>query len=200
MQPNAKEAMEKLLAYDFTTALDIGSGMGNHAASLIQAGKSVTTIDHVCDPDMGNHHIFGDFTEVLPKMIKAGRKYDAIWMAHLLEHALDPHTLLSQCHKLLKNGGLLVITVPPLKHNIVGGHVNLFNEGLLLYRLILAGFNCKGARVGVYGYNISVIIKKEPITDTIDLHMDSGDIDKLSKFFPVPASQAFDGRTGNVNW
>ena len=63
----------------------------------------------------------------------------------------------------LKDKVLLAITVPPLKHSIVGGHINLYNAGILLYNLILAEFNCRDARIKQYGYNITIILEKEII-------------------------------------
>jgi hypothetical protein len=84
------------------------------------------------------------------------------------------------------------VTVPPAKHNIVGGHVTLWNAGLLLYNMVLAGWDCSEALVMVYGYNISVLVeKKQAILPK--LRMDSGDIDTLSKFFPIQVEEGFHG-------
>ena len=70
----------------------------------------------------------------------------------------------------------------------------LRNAGVLLYNLILAGFDCSKASVGSYDYDLSVIVRKTRAEFPVDLHFDEGDIDKLAAFFPVPVHQAFDGR------
>jgi hypothetical protein len=78
--------------------------------------------------------------------------------------------------------------------------MTLWNEGLLIYNLIAAGFDCSEARIGVYGYNISVIVRKKPARIPDDLYRDEGDVEKLKAFFPIPVHARMDGRFGNVNW
>jgi hypothetical protein len=111
----------------------------------------------------------------------------------------NPGEFLTKCFDDLRDDGVLAVTVPPAKHEIVGGHLTLWNEGLLIYNLILAGFDCSEARVGVYGYNLSVIVRKRK-TDAPRLSMDHGDIERLARYFPLPVAQGFDGRIGNLNW
>jgi hypothetical protein len=54
---------------------------------------------------------------------------------------------------------------------------------LLLYNLILVGFDCSKASVGSYDYDLSVIVRKTRAEFPVDLHFDEGDIDKLAAFF-----------------
>lgn len=183
------ECLKKVLEYQhINKILDIGSGQGHHSKIFRENGKEVTTINLYPPAD-----IVGDYLNI------ELQKFDAIWVSHVLEHILNPHCFLQKCFMDLREDGILAITVPPLKHQVVGGHINLFNEGILLYRLILAGFDCKHARVGNYGYNLSVIVRKQR-ADLPKLAMDNGDIEKLKDFFPVKAYQNFDGRLGNINW
>jgi SAM-dependent methyltransferase len=152
------EAIEKLLNdFEFQSLLDIGCGAGEHTSLFLTAGKDVTTIDaehyHTFVPDIsGNYETFS-FNE----------QFDAIWASHVLEHVLNVHMFLRKIFCDLKDDGVLAITVPPLKHNIVEGHLSLFNTGLLLYRLVSAGFDCSKAIARAYGYNISVIVRKKAI-------------------------------------
>jgi SAM-dependent methyltransferase len=187
----ALEAAERLNQYsDIKTILDVGSGRGEQAIFFEQTGKKVQTISLIPPADF-----IGSFEN-----FSFAEQFDAIWMSHVLEHTLNPDLFLKKAFEALKYGGILAITVPPLKHNIVGGHINLFNAGILIYRLILAGFDCKNARVGTYGYNISILVKKEPIQENLNLIMDCGDIEKIAKYFPCPMAQNFDGRLPNINW
>ena len=94
---------------------------------------------------------------------------------------------------------MIAITVPPLKHQIVGGHVSLWNVGLLLYRLILVGLDCSAARYGTYGYNIGVVLNKKSIT-LPQLKYDNGDIETLRDYFPVSVNQGFNGQLPNNKW
>ena len=102
---------------------------------------------------------------------------------------------------------LLAITVPPWKPQIVGGHMTAWNAGLLLYNLVVAGFDCSEARVSsVYAsgpgyppYNISVMVRKKA-AHLPALRMDAGDIERLATFFPMPVAQGFSGELPAINW
>lgn len=189
--PRGGQAMDRLLEYtDVHSVLDIGSGTGAHANYMRDNGKEVTTISMLEPADY-----IGDF------LTWPGGKadFDAIWACHVLEHQTDPGAFLRACRHRLRPHGYLVVTVPPMKNTIVGGHTVLWNAGLLLYQLILAGFDCREARVGTYGYNISVIVQNQQ-AELPNLHHDAGDIARLAEWFPVPVSDGFDGRLSNINW
>jgi SAM-dependent methyltransferase len=168
--------------------IDVGSGDGAHTAFMRAAGKRVTAVSLLPPADVLDDYVATQLGPV-----------DGIWASHVLEHALNVGEFLRKCFRDLREGGVLALTVPPAKHDIVGGHVSLWNEGLLLYRLILSGFDCAAARIGVYGYNISVIVRKVSIA-LPGLAMDAGDIERLAPFFPVPVKQGFDGRIGCIAW
>lgn len=202
----AKEAFDKLIKdHKFSTVLDIGSGGGKQAKAFLDAGKHVTAID------MGSSVYYQageanykNLTLVKSKFenFSSDKKFDCVWASHILEHQRDPGIFLERCLYYLAEDGVLVVTVPPLKHNIVGGHVTLWNAGLLLYHLILAGQDCKKAAVKEYGYNISVIVKKASVPEDVlsSLHMDTGDIVRLQNYFPVPVKEGFVGNGISANW
>jgi SAM-dependent methyltransferase len=134
--------------------------------------------------------------------------FDAIWASHVLEHQFDVGAFLRKCFADLREDGILCVTVPPLKHNLVGGHVSLFNQGTLVYNLILAGFDCSEARVSpTYAnapdqppYNISVLVRKRGCDLPKNLTCDAGDIERLAHLFPCPVAQNCDGRAIIANW
>jgi SAM-dependent methyltransferase len=184
----ADEALERFAALaDVRSVLDIGSGAGEQAAFLRARGKLVTTVS------LGRADVVADYltTNLGP--------VDGIWASHVLEHMPNVGAFLGKCFSDLRDDGVLAVTVPPAKHEIVGGHVSLWNAGLLLYRLVLAGFDCRAARVGTYGYNVSVIVRKVPAVLPA-LAMDAGDIERLAEFFPVAVAQGFDGELPNIGW
>jgi SAM-dependent methyltransferase len=146
------------------------------------------------------------------------KPFDVVWCSHVLEHCYNPVKMLADFLKWLVPGeGILAVTVPPLKHEIVGGHINLYNAGLLLYHLVMAGYDCYQAKVKTYGYNISVIVKapkRTIVPGDVGLTHDAGDIEKLAEFFPKVANiteavdksvfirvyEGFDGRIDELIW
>ncbi len=194
----ADQALAKLLsAYQFNTVLDIGCGTGRHSQKFREAGKDVTGVDIV---GLAPGVIVADYLKH-----NFDRQFDCAWASHVLEHQPNVNLFLRKVHGDLRDGGVLAVTVPPLKHNIVGGHLTLWNAGLLLYNLVLAGFDCRQARVKHYGYNISVIVQKTPANIPYDkLKYDSGDIDTLAPFFPqhpkLPIQQSFNGDIRQLHW
>jgi SAM-dependent methyltransferase len=202
-------ALHKLLAeYDFSTVLDIGSGGGDHAAIMAEAGKQVTAIDY------GTSYYYRKGATNLQVTIgdfaKHGfeRQFDCVWCSHVLEHQLNVQSFLIKVKDALRPDGILAITVPPLKHTIAGGHVSLWNGGLLLYRLVLAGFDCSEARILRYGNNVSALLRKREIDVLGEIEYDRGDLRKIRKFLPASLPYAtrdevddpFDGNILRLNW
>jgi hypothetical protein len=196
MQPTgvyrAKAAMKQVLEhYEFDTVLDIGAGYGLHTSTFREFGKIVTPTD-----------LFGRIEGLVigNYMDLEFEPHDITWASHVLEHQLDTHSFLKKLRKETKVGGYACITVPPMKHNIVGGHVSLWNAGLLMYRMVLAGFDCKEAAIKKYGYNITVIARAAEFELPNDLEFGSGDIEKLSTWLPPFAKQGFNGNIQDFNW
>ena len=194
----AKEALEKLLRdYAFQTVLDVGCGTGRHTRLFREAGKQVTAIDIYPGVEGA---VQADYLQH-----RFERTFDCVWVSHVLEHQLNVNFFLKKLHNELREGGLLAISIPPLKQEIVGGHVTLWNAGLLLYNLVLAGFDCSQAAIKCYGYNISLIMPKISARLPLDkLRYDKGDLDLLAPFFPnvdgVRWGQSFNGQIVQLNW
>lgn len=185
------EALERFLRYDdVRTVLDIGSGPGRHAALIRESGRTVTTLSLTPPAD-----ILSDYLTYRPP-----GQFDGIWASHVLEHQPNVNLFLRKCFDDLRRDGVLAVSVPPLNHNLVDGHLTLWNAGVLLYNLIIAGFDCSKARVGGYEYDISVIVRKVPARLPDDLRYDAGDIEKIAHLFPFAASQGADGRVGDIDW
>lgn len=185
------EALDIVLAQEFETVLDVGCGMGHQTKKFQKAGKQVTPVDQIArfDGVIETDYLKHEF-----------RQHDVVWCSHSLEHVLETQAFINKLIRDCKDGGIIAITVPPLKHEIVGGHISLWNAGLLLYRLVLSGLDCSDAKVGCYGYNISVVVKKKMIDSMPDIHMKNGDLELLSQYFPMPVKQGFYGKDINVNW
>ena len=138
-------------------------------------------------------------------------QFDCVWCSHVLEHQLNVQIFLEKINRVLKEGGILAITVPPLINDVVGGHVSLWNAGTLLYRLVLAGFDCREAHIKTYSSDISIIVKKKSIRVLDKIVYDNGDLITLHRYFPpklkykpytmgVQKDIPFEGNIHECNW
>lgn len=189
--PRGGEALELFINLPVKgLVLDIGSGQGIHADIMRNSGLEVVTLDS---------HYPADIQSAWPYEPELEKHFAGIWCCHVLEHSRNPGAFLECCFNSLRTGGWLAVTVPPAKHDIVGGHVSIWNAGLLLYHLILAGFDCRHAMVKSYGYNISIIVRKKAF-ELPDLAHDEGDIETLATYFPFKARHGFNGDIKELNW
>tara|TARA_R110000751_G_scaffold291454_1_gene398440 strand:+ start:19 stop:633 length:615 start_codon:yes stop_codon:yes gene_type:complete len=199
-------AIKKLLKdYSFNTVLDVGSGKGEHSDIFSDNNKKVTAVD------IGNSEYFRsrktgfDNIELITADFNGHNfgslQFDCVWASHILEHQRNVGLFLEKVISLTKEGGIICITIPPMKSQIVGGHLTLWNGGLLLYNLVLCGLDCSEASILCYGYNISIILKKKRIDIPNNLSYDIGDIEKMKRFFPNNYDyQGFDGNIQKINW
>ena len=180
-----------------STILDIGAGEGLHANWFKDKGYDVKTTDIA-----EGHDYVGDFNRIWYKGIhEVHGKFDCVWASHVLEHQKSTGMFITSMLILVKPGGIIAVTVPPLKNNLVGGHLNLFTPLSLVYNMILAGLDCSGASVKRYGYNISIVTRNIQLPKFPDLKYDRGDIELLAKYFPVEVKQGTEGFSlEEVNW
>ena len=200
--PRSSHALFKLISdFEFETVLDIGSGAGEHANILHNYGKKVTALDLGSSvyAKEKSEITYYDFINGNFYNLDAEKKYDCIWASHVLEHQPNPGEFIQKCISLLNQNGILAITVPPLKDEIEGGHLSLWNAGLLIYQLVFNGLDCEDASILTIGYNTTVIVKKK-IRDNLELTWDNGDIRLLGNYFPDFVDEPFDGRIIKHNW
>ena len=139
---------------------------------------------------------FGNFLEIESEI--PDNYYDCIWCSHTLEHQLNPGEFLSLLKKKLKEGGILALTVPPMKHYIVGGHSNHWTPGMLLYNLVAVGFDCSkaitwapspnkfnGNAESIFPYDISVLVPKKDIKWTTEFAKEICTTSTLNPHFSV---------------
>jgi len=197
-----KKIIDKLLTLNFDTVLDIGAGECKQSEYLKSHNKKVYT----CDYGIGIHNVeqsydyVGDFNKLI-----FNKKFDAVLCSHILEHQLNVNLFLKNLVSVTKQNGYIVIIVPPRKPFLIGGHVSLWNAGLVLHNLILAGVDCsQECYIKQYDYNIGIIVKNvKNNIENINLTYDAEDITNLlSGFFPS-SLKARDGMNGDIlelNW
>jgi len=114
--------------------LDVGCGEG-WALGFFKRKKwevlGLDFSDYGCkshNPDCLSHLKTGNIYETLTLLVNENEKFDVIWLDNVLEHVLDPLSILQQCKSLIKTQGVLVIEVPndfsPLQQY-------LYNKGII---------------------------------------------------------------------
>lgn len=180
------------LADPKSTILDLGCGKGHFTRYFCNRDFLVTPLDHQHMNVPGQ--VISEYEKI---QLEA---FDNIWACAVLEHQLNVNNFLRKVHSELKEGGMLCLVVPRIKQKIVGGHVTLWNAGLLLYNTILAGFDCSEARIRRAGPRLAFIVRKRSV-ELPNLRYDRGDIETLAGFFPPGCRhQGFDGDIKTLNW
>jgi len=98
--------------------LDVGCGEGfvlkffkDHSWDVVGVDFSTHGV-RTQNPEIEPYIQQGDIFELLRSMEKVDNKFEVIFLGNVLEHVLDPISLINQLKNLLRKGGLLVITVP----------------------------------------------------------------------------------------
>jgi 2-polyprenyl-3-methyl-5-hydroxy-6-metoxy-1,4-benzoquinol methylase len=95
--------------------LDIGCGEGWTLQYFYNQGWKIKGLDYSSfgvkqhNPAMSDYLLQGDIYETLSQL---DERFDVIWLENVLEHVLNPASLLQQIIKLMSSQSLLVITVP----------------------------------------------------------------------------------------
>jgi SAM-dependent methyltransferase len=172
----------KVAALRPSSILDVGSGAGTHSYFFRNCGISARTLDFgtskYASDQMNEIDYVGNFYD-----LQIDKRFECVWACHVLEHQPNSGEFLGRCRELLTDDGFIAVTVPPAKQIIVGGHLSIWNEGLLLYNLVRAGFDCSEAIVLRYGYNITVIAKRACDVPR-SASFDAGDLRDLRGRFP----------------
>ncbi|MDB5809996.1 MAG: hypothetical protein JWN94_2118 [Betaproteobacteria bacterium] len=180
--------------HNFQTVLDIGSGGGEHSRFFRHFGKDVYSINLA-----GNADYVGDFTQM-----KLERQFDVVWCSHVLEHQRNVGIFLEKVFAAVRDGGILAITVPcHPRERMIDGHLTSWNAGLLCYNLILAGFDCRDARV-LQSYELSLIVEKKPALLALDGNLVAPvmttPLETLAQFFPFPVKTTANAEVLDVKW
>lgn len=94
--------------------LDIGCGSGRIGKILQNAGYQVTGLDFADEAVKkaianGINAKRANLDEGIPE---SDSMYDVVWAGDIIEHVFDPIGLLRECFRVLKKGGVILITIP----------------------------------------------------------------------------------------
>ncbi|HEV3007290.1 MAG TPA: methyltransferase domain-containing protein [Pirellulales bacterium] len=195
--------------YDFQSILDVGSGRGTSARVFRFLGKDLTTVDIQPAFDFS---LTGDYLDM-----RFPGQFDAIWISHVLEHQRHLGKFLEKLYADLREGGVLAVTVPSSLSPMLIGHCNIFTPMHMIYNLVLAGFDCREARLKCYDWQFTVLVRKKSngiksisfasIHTALDGTMgearnEPGLVPNIRDFFPIeiPPSGHVWGEIDSLNW
>jgi len=126
------------LVGDAKRVLVVGDWWGCDSWSLRLQGKDVHALDIA--PQIGLHQfVLGDVTKSIPFPDKS---FDAVVIAEVLEHLIEDHAALLNIHRVLKDDGALIVSVPFL-HDSPEVHVRIHTPSTIRRLLEACGFEIR---------------------------------------------------------
>jgi ubiquinone/menaquinone biosynthesis C-methylase UbiE len=151
--------------------LDMGCGAGRHAFEVFRRGGDVIAFDQDGDELAGVLELFGAMKEAgeVPAGAEADIKegdalalpfadgeFDRVVASEVLEHIPDDTRAIAELVRVLRPGGTMAITVPRWLpelvcwrissdyHNTPGGHIRIYTDQELVWKLVNAGMEFEG--------------------------------------------------------
>ena len=110
--PGTSETALRLLALrPGSRVLDLGCYQGDISRHLLSKGHAVSSCDVVAYESTAQLPDFGQVDANLP-LPYAGDFFDAILCTEVIEHLENPTSLLRECARILRSGGILVLSTP----------------------------------------------------------------------------------------
>lgn len=195
------DLINQALTYDWSSVLDIGAGSGWVSRHFLAQGRRPSaTFLLQPDPEGAIVDLGAQPIDRMPAV--ADGSVDAVWASHVLEHTHNTGLALAEMRRVLAPGGWLFLSVPPFKHNVVGGHVNVgWNLGLLAYVLAVHGFDARTGAFVRHGYNLAAFVRRGDLP-AVELRYDRDDLERLQPYLPAafPIRQGVDGDVAAINW
>ena len=119
------------------TVLDVGSKYGQGVLFLSQWAKKVIACDIENQLETGVEFVLADFTN---GSFPLDEKFDIVNCMEVVEHVENPEVVIKNCHKCVKNDGLLTLTTPS-KDRHIDTHVKPFYEKDEIISLISSYFD-----------------------------------------------------------
>ncbi len=165
-------SLKRVATEKFESALEVGPGSGVYIPALCEYCNNVTVID-VEDSFLIHVRSFSDrypslkvLSDDITQSSLPSKSFDLILCSEVVEHIKDSQTALKEMHRLLKPGGILILSTPqkystleilakyafwpgikrivfllyrePVKEL---GHVNLLTRNELIHQVTSAGFH-----------------------------------------------------------
>jgi 2-polyprenyl-3-methyl-5-hydroxy-6-metoxy-1,4-benzoquinol methylase len=179
--------ISKILKSQSVSFLEVGSGWGYASELAYYLGWNITAIEQSLQCvdslklriGLNSNIILTSFEEF---SLPIGKKFDAILMSQVLEHAIDPASWLIKAKELLRPGGVLIVAVPQYRgfYGFLGlrdpfisppEHLNFFSRKSLL--MIAQSVGLRRLHVSGYSripyYNILARVKSCYSAMSVDL-------------------------------
>ena len=113
----------KLVPTRCTTVLDVGCATGALGAHLKETRPSLHVTGIEIDPEMAavardriDHVVEGDVMDVVRGNVLADQRFDCVVLADVLEHLSDPWTAIKLMRDRVEPGGVVVASLPNVRH------------------------------------------------------------------------------------
>ena len=172
--------------------LDLGCGEGFLAAELVKDGNRVSGVDAL--PQTAHisaltEYYSADLDQGLDRVIQelSGRRFDRVLLLDILEHLRNSERILKQCHELVRQNGLVVVSVPNVANIYVrlmllmgrftysergildNTHVRFFTRKTARRMLESAGYQIVGERMTVVPIELALGLSPEgPLFKTLN--------------------------------
>ena len=140
-----------LLPSDFNSVLDTGCGFGYSSAYFYSKGHDVLA------SDMRDYFLFRDEIEFANQKLEdlpSERKFDAIFMCHVLEHIFNLDSFMQAAKEKLNDRGYLFVVVPHSKYAEQSHLFASWSIPQLAALLVSFGFDCSTSIFQMFGYNL----------------------------------------------
>jgi 2-polyprenyl-3-methyl-5-hydroxy-6-metoxy-1,4-benzoquinol methylase len=115
--------------------LELGCATGEHGALLLTSGRANTVVgvDRYVPTDAAAQKLTKFHRADIGEWVKSSsEQFDTIIALDVLEHLVDPWTILADCRRLLRPNGLVVASIPNIR--FVPVLVDLVGRGRFDYR------------------------------------------------------------------
>jgi hypothetical protein len=187
------------------TVLDLGRTDLQRLAILAQQDRQVTAV-----VDTSATAVVSPYVTLLrraPLTSDPSRPFQCVVAIDLLQRQADPQAFLRLLRSQLAEGGVLALSVPAMRYPLVGGDLSIWSAGLVLYHLVLAGFDCRNVKLLPQDERIFVLLTSKIIAPTA---FDAGGppqpdqlrpyLPPLLEFMETAEGLAFNGDLPAIGW
>ncbi len=141
--------LDMFVSTDHTTQarwiLDVGSGAGNMAHHLSHYGRYVGVDVNPKPLRVARARGWPVHLGSATHLPYASATFDVVALLDTVEHIEDDHAVFAECHRVLKPGGKLIVTVPAFmflwsKNDVLNRHQRRYTRPQLITRLEAHGF------------------------------------------------------------
>lgn len=197
--PGARECTQYVVNnFKFENVLDLGCGFCPYLNTFTGKGIKYTGIDSF-NPQVLKKISAQKNVELINANFMAhnfgDRKFDCVYSSHVIEHVADTEAYIRKLKGLVKEGGIMCIIWPKPKPEVVGGHVHIFNPGMMYYNVTRTGINCSQWKCVEKDYSFCIAGPCHKVPQP-KLTYSAGEIETLNPLFPFKATQGFHGVNG----